>query len=105
MRIAAEPIGFTKTDMRYGKWNHTKIFDNMDAFDIFARDWQDTILEKPPGDAILIPKDEIEPLVEDMEAQSSNPMVALYVKAYKNYPDMVCISRFLHGAFIVREFD
>ena len=106
MRIAAEPIGFTKTDMKYGKCNHTKIFDNMDVFDAFARDWQDTILEKPPAsETMLIPREEIEPLVEDLEAQANNPMVALYVKAYKNYPDMVCIARSISGAFIVREFE
>ncbi len=105
MRIAAEPIGFTKTDMKYGKWNHTKIFDNMDVFDAFAKDWQKNTLEKPPAAAtMLIPRDEIGDLVEDMEAQL-NPMVALYVKAYKTYPDMVYIARSISGAFIVREFE
>ena len=105
MRYAVEPIGYTKTAMREGKWNHTKIFQSMEEFDSFAKYWEGHVICKAPAaEMMLIPRSEIEYLVEDTKAQAANPMVAMYVKAYKTYEDMIYIARSISGGFIIREF-
>ena len=103
--FAASPHGFTKTDMRYGKWNHTKHFVDRASLERFTNEWHDVILDRGSmGDTLVFDRATIENIFEE-EAENDvdrRPLTDLFAK--KMSPDVIEIWRTSSGYFLVREF-